>query len=418
MPELEIRNLHVAAGDKQILRGLDLTVERGEVHALMGPNGSGKSTLANAIMGNPAFEITEGTIIFRGQDITELDPDERARLGPLHGLPVPGRHPGRDDHEVPAHGDERPPRRARRGRGLAQGVPRARRGGDGADQRPEGLLLALPQRGLLGRREEAPGDAPARAAAPAGGGARRDRLGPRHRRAERRRRRREQRARAGRPRRPDHHALPADPAPRGADARVDHVRRADRQGGRPRPRRRSSSRRATAGSATRSPRRPDGHPRRRRARPRVPGPRPGGPRVPRQRGDVAEAARGHRRDRGLLRAPQREHPPRRLPARGGGDGPLRGRPRPRGDLARRHDEGDGLHEERDRGDQPRRLRVGPAQRRAGRRDRPDAGRAPLEHRPVAAAVPGGGRRAALPRASGRTARSTSTSSTRTSPTGA
>jgi Fe-S cluster assembly ATP-binding protein len=94
VPELEIRNLHVAAGDQQILRGLDLTVERGEVHALMGPNGSGKSTLANAIMGNPAFEITEGTITFRGQDITELDPDERARLGLFMAFQYPVAIPG------------------------------------------------------------------------------------------------------------------------------------------------------------------------------------------------------------------------------------------------------------------------------------------------------------------------------------
>ncbi|HUZ29639.1 MAG TPA: ATP-binding cassette domain-containing protein, partial [Solirubrobacteraceae bacterium] len=60
MAELEIQNLHVQAGDKEILRGLDLAVDRGEIHALMGPNGSGKSTLANAIMGHPGLEVTEG----------------------------------------------------------------------------------------------------------------------------------------------------------------------------------------------------------------------------------------------------------------------------------------------------------------------------------------------------------------------
>ena len=66
MPDLEIRNLHVQAGDKQILKGLDLTVSQGEIHALMGPNGSGKSTLANAIMGHPGLEVTEGQILFGG----------------------------------------------------------------------------------------------------------------------------------------------------------------------------------------------------------------------------------------------------------------------------------------------------------------------------------------------------------------
>jgi len=94
VPELEIRSLHVAGGGKEILKGLDLTVRKGEVHALMGPNGSGKSTLANAIMGNPAFEVTEGSIRFRGQEITELDPDERARLGLFMAFQYPVAIPG------------------------------------------------------------------------------------------------------------------------------------------------------------------------------------------------------------------------------------------------------------------------------------------------------------------------------------
>jgi len=94
VPELEIRNLHVAAGDKQILKGLDLAVEKGEVHALMGPNGSGKSTLANAIVGNPALDVTEGQVLFRGQDITELEPDERARLGLFMAFQYPVAIPG------------------------------------------------------------------------------------------------------------------------------------------------------------------------------------------------------------------------------------------------------------------------------------------------------------------------------------
>jgi Fe-S cluster assembly ATP-binding protein len=93
MPELEIRNLHVRAGDKEILRGLELTVGKGEIHALMGPNGSGKSTLANAIMGHPGLEVTEGQIIF-GQDITEAAPDERARMGLFMAFQYPVSVPG------------------------------------------------------------------------------------------------------------------------------------------------------------------------------------------------------------------------------------------------------------------------------------------------------------------------------------
>jgi Fe-S cluster assembly ATP-binding protein len=94
MADLEIRNLHVSAGDKAILRGVDLTVNRGEVHALMGPNGSGKSTLAHAIMGQPALEVTEGQILFKGEDITEADPDERARMGLFMAFQYPVAIPG------------------------------------------------------------------------------------------------------------------------------------------------------------------------------------------------------------------------------------------------------------------------------------------------------------------------------------
>jgi Fe-S cluster assembly ATP-binding protein len=94
MADLEIRNLHVQAGDKQILKGVDLTVSKGEIHALMGPNGSGKSTLANAIMGHPGLEITEGQILFKGEDITEADPDERARAGLFMAFQYPVAIPG------------------------------------------------------------------------------------------------------------------------------------------------------------------------------------------------------------------------------------------------------------------------------------------------------------------------------------
>ena len=94
MPELEISNLHVSAGEKEILKGVNLTVEAGEVHALMGPNGSGKSTLANVIMGNPALDVTEGKIVFRGEDITEASPDERSRLGLFMAFQYPVAIPG------------------------------------------------------------------------------------------------------------------------------------------------------------------------------------------------------------------------------------------------------------------------------------------------------------------------------------
>src|SRR5215204_6206204 len=78
---LEIKNLQVKAEDKEILRGIDLTVNAGEVHAIMGPNGSGKSTLARALSGHPEYEVTGGTVLFEGNDLLEMDPDERAREG-------------------------------------------------------------------------------------------------------------------------------------------------------------------------------------------------------------------------------------------------------------------------------------------------------------------------------------------------
>src|SRR3954467_11790494 len=94
MADLEIKNLYVRAGEKEILKGLDLSVSRGEIHALMGPNGSGKSTLANAIMGHPGLEVTEGTITYKGEDITEADPDERARMGLFMAFQYPVAIPG------------------------------------------------------------------------------------------------------------------------------------------------------------------------------------------------------------------------------------------------------------------------------------------------------------------------------------
>src|SRR4051794_32052981 len=94
MADLEIRNLHVQAGDKKILKGLDLTLNNGEIHALIGPNGSGKSTLANVIMGQPNLDVTEGQILSRGEAITEAVPDERARAGLFMAFQSPVAIPG------------------------------------------------------------------------------------------------------------------------------------------------------------------------------------------------------------------------------------------------------------------------------------------------------------------------------------
>jgi Fe-S cluster assembly ATP-binding protein len=94
LAELEIRNLHVTAEGKAILKGVSLDVEKGSIHALMGPNGSGKSTLANAIMGHPGLDVTEGTITYKGEDITEADPDERSRMGLFMAFQYPVAIPG------------------------------------------------------------------------------------------------------------------------------------------------------------------------------------------------------------------------------------------------------------------------------------------------------------------------------------
>ncbi len=86
---LEIKNLHVSIEDKEILKGVDLTIKGGEFHAIMGPNGTGKSTLASAVMGHPLYEITEGSIILDGEDVLEMEVDERARAGLFLAMQYP-----------------------------------------------------------------------------------------------------------------------------------------------------------------------------------------------------------------------------------------------------------------------------------------------------------------------------------------
>lgn len=94
MSTLEVKNLHVTIDGKKILKGVNLTLKTGEIHAIMGPNGTGKSTLSEAIMGNPAYEVTEGKVLLDGQNLLELPVDERARAGLFLAMQYPAEIPG------------------------------------------------------------------------------------------------------------------------------------------------------------------------------------------------------------------------------------------------------------------------------------------------------------------------------------
>jgi len=91
---LKIENLHIEVDGNEIVKGLDLEVGRGELHAIMGPNGSGKSTLANVLMGHPRYDVTEGSVTFEGEDVLELEPDERAKMGMFLAFQYPSEVPG------------------------------------------------------------------------------------------------------------------------------------------------------------------------------------------------------------------------------------------------------------------------------------------------------------------------------------
>src|SRR5215211_7964935 len=91
---LAIKNLHARVEEKEILRGINLTVNPGEVHAIMGPNGSGKSTLAGVLAGRDAYEVTEGDVLFEGKNLLEMDPEERAREGIFLAFQYPVEIPG------------------------------------------------------------------------------------------------------------------------------------------------------------------------------------------------------------------------------------------------------------------------------------------------------------------------------------
>src|SRR5437899_6705930 len=91
---LEIKNLHVGVEGREILKGVNLTINSGEVHAIMGPNGSGKSTLAAVLAGREGYEVTEGRVLYQGKDLLELDPEERAREGVFLAFQYPVEIPG------------------------------------------------------------------------------------------------------------------------------------------------------------------------------------------------------------------------------------------------------------------------------------------------------------------------------------
>ena len=153
---LEIKDLHAGIEGKEILKGLNLTVNAGEVHAIMGPNGSGKSTLSKVLAGHPSYEVISGEVLYEGKNLLELEPDERARDGVFLAFQYPVEVPGVSNRRY---------------------EPR--------------IFQAFGQRRLFGRRKETQRDFADGGARPETGDSRRNRFGIRHRRAAYRRRRRQ-----------------------------------------------------------------------------------------------------------------------------------------------------------------------------------------------------------------------------------
>ncbi len=114
MSLLEVKNLHVEVQEQKILRGLSLTVEKGQVAAIMGPNGSGKSTLAHVLSGRSGYTVTEGEVLFNGENLLAMEPEAARRQRRFSCLPVSDGNPRRCDHELPAHGAQCAAQGARR----------------------------------------------------------------------------------------------------------------------------------------------------------------------------------------------------------------------------------------------------------------------------------------------------------------
>jgi len=146
MSQLEIKNLHVNIDGKEILKGLDLSVEQGKIHAIMGPNGTGKSTLAYTLMGHPSYTVTEGEVHFKGQNILELEPDERSRLGIFLAFQYPVAIPGVTVANFLRTAINAAPRaQPRRQRHAHPGVPQASQGENGSPAHGSHLCRPLSQ---------------------------------------------------------------------------------------------------------------------------------------------------------------------------------------------------------------------------------------------------------------------------------